>query len=275
MDTQHRQQTHLTPPPTNEQPPVESLHRVYVLSCAHCDAFVSDRGMRAVLLLRPSITLFSTDGMPYNCGPLYPDSNEDVNNSEQVERTCNCLTQSLGCYGCGNTIGYHIICPCSRCVDSVSKHRRAANGHRWVFHYGEVTYKERTYVLDEPGVIQPQFSPPRAPGLGRHSSQTSFLSVNDEQDHFQIQDLDVAKPEASYQYESETAQELFYDSELISISNQRRSRYIRTRHPASPRDSPSIQEGDPVYWHQLVSAGERAAPVLAKPTSKITSRPAR
>ncbi|EGG04947.1 uncharacterized protein MELLADRAFT_78213 [Melampsora larici-populina 98AG31] len=271
---QHRQQTHLTPP-TTEQQPTDPLHRVYVLSCAHCDAFVSDRGMRAVLLLRPSITLFSTDGMPYNCGPLYPDSNEDINNSEQVERTCNCLTQSLGCYGCGNTIGYHIICPCSRCEDSVSKHRRAANGHRWVFHYGEVTYKERTYVLDEPGVIQPQSSYQHAPGLGRHSSQTSFILTHDERDHLQIQDLDVAKPEPSYQYESDSPEELSYESEMISISNSRRSRYIRTRRPASPREHSSIQEGDPVYWHQLVSAGERSSPIFAKSTPKITSRPAR
>ena len=87
-------------------PAVQPQHRVYVLRCAHCDNFVSDRGMRAVLLLRPHITLFSTDACPSSCGALYSGCDEQPEPElEQIERTCDCLTQSLGCYCCGNVIG--------------------------------------------------------------------------------------------------------------------------------------------------------------------------
>lgn len=96
--------TAYTPPQLPLVP--QAQHRVYVLRCAHCDSFVSDRGMRAVLLLRPHITLFSTDASPSNCGSLYSSTDEDPSqDAEQVERTCDCLTQSLGCFCCGNIIG--------------------------------------------------------------------------------------------------------------------------------------------------------------------------
>lgn len=93
---------HTRPPTSTVQP----QHRVYILRCAHCDNFVSDRGMRAVLLLRPHITLFSTDACPSSCGALYSSCDEQPEPEfEQIERTCDCLTQSLGCYCCGNVIG--------------------------------------------------------------------------------------------------------------------------------------------------------------------------
>ncbi|KAG0141730.1 hypothetical protein CROQUDRAFT_673941 [Cronartium quercuum f. sp. fusiforme G11] len=271
---QHQSRQNLAPPVT-DQPPTESYHKVYILSCAHCNSFVTDRGMRAVLLLRPSITLFSTDGMPYNCGPLYPDANDELGYAEQVERTCNCLTQSLGCFGCGNTIGYHIICPCSRCVDSVSKHRRAANGHRWVFHYGEVTFKERTYVTNEPGVYQPTLtSSTSIPRLGRHIRQTSFLSISaDHPDLIDDRDQELAKPEPVYQHEAESSHELIYDSELRFPSNPFPSRHQPPRLASSHRDL-LLKEGEPVYWHQLINAGERALPVFPRPNA-FKSRPAR
>ena len=155
---QHHQQAQQA----QQQPPVqrrsEPHHRVYTLRCAHCDSFLSDRGMRAVLLLKPHITLFSTDANPVNCGPLYGSNDiEPVNEDEKVERTCECLTQSLGCHCCGNTIGCEchrssrlgqssyaefrvastypdqIIAPCARCTASVTKNSRPANGHRFVF----------------------------------------------------------------------------------------------------------------------------------------------
>lgn len=94
------------PPPYTRPSSPQPQHRVYNLRCSHCDNFVSDRGMRAVLLLRPHITLFSTDAPPSNCGALYSSMDEEpLSEQEQVERTCDCLTQSLGCFGCGNVIG--------------------------------------------------------------------------------------------------------------------------------------------------------------------------
>jgi hypothetical protein len=46
----------------------------------------------------------------------------------------------------------HIITPCAQCTQSVAKHQRAANGHRFVFHYQEIKAKERKYIAGEPGV---------------------------------------------------------------------------------------------------------------------------
>lgn len=60
---------------------------------------------QAVLLLKPNIILFSTDASPCNAGPMYPDAPASLEGESHVERTCDCLTQSLGCYGCGSTIG--------------------------------------------------------------------------------------------------------------------------------------------------------------------------
>ena len=101
-----REQAQQAPQPLNVQRRPEPHHRVYSLRCSHCDSFLSDRGMRAVLLLKPHITLFSTDVAPVNCGPLYGSHDEEPECAEEkVERTCECLTQSLGCYSCGNTVG--------------------------------------------------------------------------------------------------------------------------------------------------------------------------
>lgn len=104
---------HRTPSPSLAHPTPrrsEPHHRVYVLRCSHCDSFLSDRGMRAVLLLKPHITLFSTDVAPVNCGPLYGSQDDEPDCAEEkVERTCECLTQSLGCFSCGNTVGCRLI----------------------------------------------------------------------------------------------------------------------------------------------------------------------
>lgn len=150
---------HATSTSNRDTRPRQALnqHRVYVIRCMHCQSFVSDRGMRAVLLLRPHISLFSTDAPPVRCGPLYSGMDEPtITDEEFVERTCDCLTQSLGCYTCGNVIGCklqdhgksirretefdprasdidHIISPCSKCTASVSRQQRSANGHRYVF----------------------------------------------------------------------------------------------------------------------------------------------
>ncbi|PWZ03117.1 hypothetical protein BCV70DRAFT_229463 [Testicularia cyperi] len=133
----------------------EAQHKVYLLNCKHCGNFLSDRGMKAVLLLKPNITLYSTDIVPTTCGPYFGPSSfhgQMDTNEPPVERTCECLTQSLGCYGCGAQVGYNIISPCLRCTNSVMKHQRSSNGHRTVLHCSEITVRERRYVPGEPGV---------------------------------------------------------------------------------------------------------------------------
>ena len=106
-------------------------HKVYLINCKHCDLFLTDRGMKAVLLLKPHITLYSTDAVPTNCSPVYPSHSffgGFTQNEPPVERTCDCLTQSLGCHGCGATVGYNIVAPCARCTSNVAKHQRGSNG---------------------------------------------------------------------------------------------------------------------------------------------------
>ncbi|MBW0571810.1 hypothetical protein O181_111525 [Austropuccinia psidii MF-1] len=258
---------------------IESYHRVYLLSCAHCACFVSDRGMKAVLLLRPSITLFSTDGMPFNCGPLYPDANDTTGDGEQVERTCDCLTQSIGCFGCGNTIGYHIISPCSRCVDSVSKHRRAANGHRWVFHYGEVTYQERRYVDNEPGVFNAQCLTTK-PSLNLstiiRSSNSLDSSSSSGSSSPAFRDGDFPKPENLADFEGLDLLHhcLYFDPNSISLPSHHSNLSSRNPRPNPTQKQFTLKQGDPVYWHHLISIGERPLPVFT-PTPLPLSRPAR
>ena len=129
---------------------------------------------QAVLLLRPNLSLFSSDVLPVNCSPY--NSNSDpwsstVHKSSISPRTCECLTQSLCCHGCGSTIGYMIIAPvmsmtfssisvikpvilqCSRCTFSLSETNRATNGHRFVFQSTEVLGTERRYIPHEKGII--------------------------------------------------------------------------------------------------------------------------
>jgi hypothetical protein len=116
-----------SPPPV---PPV--LHKVWILDCRACNMFLTNRGMKvalipsffslffnyflqAVLLLRPNVSLFSSDTLPVNCSAY--NANPDVlrststHNPNPSSRTCECLTQSLCCHGCGNAIGYMIVVP--------------------------------------------------------------------------------------------------------------------------------------------------------------------
>ena len=89
--------------------------------------------IQAVLLLRPNVPLYSTDAMPANCS-AYSTSSATVSRSTSTSskpitsqathnpappRTCECLTQTLCCHGCGTAVGYMIVVPCIRCTSSV------------------------------------------------------------------------------------------------------------------------------------------------------------
>ena len=111
------------------------VHKVWLLECKHCLTFLTNRGMKvrhdrwsvrrpvirghlpfqAVLLLRPHVPLYSTDALPVNCSaysarPLSTDSPRPQPNEHQP-RTCECLTQTLCCHGCGTAVGYMIVIP--------------------------------------------------------------------------------------------------------------------------------------------------------------------
>lgn len=104
--------THLPPPisprPQHRPTPSSSSgnHKVHEIYC-QCDTLLSDRGMKAVLLLNPHITLYSTDSVPSSTGPL-----AEMGDQGQVKtRTCDCLTEGIGCLCCGSLVGYHILNP--------------------------------------------------------------------------------------------------------------------------------------------------------------------
>ncbi|KAK0241716.1 hypothetical protein EDD85DRAFT_412192 [Armillaria nabsnona] len=155
------QQLHIFPsnPYPSVLPPAPIPHKVWILDCKSCGTFLTNRGMKAVLLLRPNVALYSSDALPVNCS-AYTSSPEALqppscrsSSSNSSQRTCECLTQTLCCHGCGAIVGYMIVIPCNRCTSSITSSNRATNGHRFVFHSSEIIGTERHYILDEPGVL--------------------------------------------------------------------------------------------------------------------------
>lgn len=283
-------------------PSKEAQHKVYLLNCKHCGNFLSDRGMKAVLLLKPNITLYSTDIVPSTCGPFFGGSSFHGgvdSNEPPVERTCECLTQSLGCYGCGAQVGYNIISPCARCTSSVMKHSRSSNGHRTVLHCSEIAVRERRYIPGEPGVrvqAAPVFhhtttsSPRQAYAeamhdqhLGQGSQADLFRHSNaSRRDIYRLQasssldedDLEAEKAEinaAHYYQQSQPYQQrdsLSYgqppSQEMhVSSSNSRAS-------SSSSKKGRVLGRGDTLFWSDLVAGGERAQPFDPDP---ILERP--
>jgi len=179
------------PPPPLFRPPVLTPpplipHRVWILDCKSCSMFLTNRGMKAVLLLRPNVPLYSTDAMPINCSAFSdpgdsllgssfatppssagsPFSGRSTTDGQQVRtigRTCECLTQTLHCHGCGNGVGYIIVSPCHRCMSSITATNRSTNGHRFVFYSSEIVASERHYITGESGVRSLATSVPSPP----------------------------------------------------------------------------------------------------------------
>ncbi|KAJ7346736.1 hypothetical protein DFH08DRAFT_1006848 [Mycena albidolilacea] len=154
-------------------PPVSQV--VWILDCKSCGTFLTNRGMKAVLLLRPNVALYSSDALPVNCSSAQkpePPRPATACPARPLQRTCECLTQTLCCHGCGTAIGYMIVIPCSRCTSSISTTNRATNGHRFVFHSSEIKASERHYISDEPGVIctEATATSSRAPVLAAYSA---------------------------------------------------------------------------------------------------------
>ncbi|KAJ7703087.1 hypothetical protein B0H17DRAFT_1041565 [Mycena rosella] len=168
-------QTHLFPahPDPHALPPPVA-HRVWILDCKSCGTFLTNRGMKAVLLLRPDVSLYSSDALPVNCSAYTsnPHPKTCPSSSARPPRTCECLTQTLCCHGCGCSIGYMIVIPCARCTSSISTTNRATNGHRFVFHSNFITGTERYYIPDEAGVILSETSPapPLPPALPSYTA---------------------------------------------------------------------------------------------------------
>ncbi|CBQ70523.1 conserved hypothetical protein [Sporisorium reilianum SRZ2] len=274
----------------------ESQHKVYLLNCKHCGNFLSDRGMKAVLLLKPNITLYSTDIVPSTCGPFFGGSTFHGgmdSNEPPVERTCQCLTQSLGCYGCGAQVGYNIISPCARCTSSVMKHSRSSNGHRTVLHCSEIAVRERRYIPGEPGVraqpapaaaaAQVHLSPTPAHAdalfdeqLGQTSQLELFRHSNvSRRDIYRLQfgldedELEAEKAEingAHHYQHPQRGYQAGHDLNMLPNNSIRSPAGSST----SAKRGRVLRRGDTLYWSDLIAGGERAQPFDPDP---ILERP--
>ncbi|CAO1637769.1 unnamed protein product [Parajaminaea phylloscopi] len=248
--------------------PHREQHPVYLLNCKGCGSFLSDRGMRAVLLLKPQITLYSTDVMPDNCGPLYPSTcpSSIVASSETpVERTCDCLTQTLGCYGCGAQVGYHIASPCIKCTASVNELKRGSNGHRTVLHCSEITVRQRRYVPGEAGVLVSQ--PPTPPSvalrshhLGANAAHHSSLNA-------------TSRTMSRHLRQRNSALRYHHMSQVRSTSNSDRLRSLALRSRAPWHDGVYAEAADKSDSQPCTDFDQSLQPPKPQPTTYDGSEP--
>ncbi|SPO39826.1 uncharacterized protein PSFLO_05307 [Pseudozyma flocculosa] len=264
-------QTHTNTPSSSSQEPRDPQHKVYLLNCRHCGNFLSDRGMRAVLLLKPNITLYSTDAVPSNCGPYYSPStfHGGVDPLEPpIERTCNCLTQSLGCHGCGNQVGYSILSPCDQCNSSVQKHQRSSNGHRTVLHCSEISVRERRYVPGEPGVRAAPYQceaavAPSTPHAALRRQTPRIRDYASERagypDFYDVDEDDDVDPEKTDFTAQAYQQHQLHDVDPRQLREPRSTR-SNLRPTGSGKEARVLRRGDVIYWSDLVSGGERTQP---------------
>lgn len=139
----------------------------------------------------PTETRSSSTPFTSSAGPNHghPSFQSDVDRSRSMARTCECLTQTLSCHGCGSSVGYMIVSPCQRCTSSISVTNRTTNGHRFVFYSSEIAACERHYIAGEGGVVP--FNPPSPPVVGYPPSQ----SVNPAHPHGQQQHHHYMQPQ--------------------------------------------------------------------------------
>ncbi|KAI0689956.1 hypothetical protein BC835DRAFT_1418116 [Cytidiella melzeri] len=291
------------PPTTGVPSPPQILHKVWIVDCQSCGMFLTNRGMKAVLLLRPHVPLYSTDAMPINCStqPMTVASSptsarlatsasaSSTSAMDQVEhispppsagRTCECLTQTLWCHGCGTSVGYMIVVPCVRCTSSMTVTNRSTNGHRFVFYSKEIVATQRHYVAEEIGIVSPAFSPrlvlspthpspstasppseeahrssptlsparaPTTPTRRRHSNASLLDSPSQWQSH-RIRDPPASPSSFSV---------LSSPPPLDPITPQIASRTRSASHPnIGSLELEPLKAGDVLYWHHLARHGE-------------------
>ncbi|OCH91662.1 hypothetical protein OBBRIDRAFT_712224, partial [Obba rivulosa] len=279
-------------------PPV--AHKVWILDCKSCGTFLTNRGMRAVLLLRPNVPLFSTDALPINCSASSADttptssahrpymiSNAQATPSSSPElqtripaRTCECLTQTLCCHGCGNSVGYMIVVPCYRCTSSITANNRTTNGHRFVFYSSEITAGERHHIPGERGVlphkprtghnitspeaVDPEMPPLEPiPGISPSPTSVSPAMVPTGSDSADLRDAPrpshveprfsrthLAFPPTGAAPTSSPPRPRASAAPLVSAGTQAPG--------AAPHDPPPepLKAGEVLYWHNLVRSGE-------------------
>lgn len=194
--------------------------------------------------------------------------------SRAVARTCECLTQTLCCHGCGGGVGYMIVSPCQRCTSSITATNRTTNGHRFVFYSSEITACERHYVAGESGVIphvppippMPGFPPPHPPtgvqyiaAQGTSSPTFDYIPVSSPESERSL------SPSASNNPSGHSTPELTAGFTAISLSPRRDHQHyapgsrsindsLRSTHrqhhqtPPSPPAPPPSYAASPRNW---------------------------
>ncbi|KAG8929928.1 hypothetical protein FRC02_004868 [Tulasnella sp. 418] len=250
---------------------------VYVLHCASCETFLTDRGMKAVLLLQDDVGLYSSDAFPANCGALvittrssgsiYASYYSNVSSTVGYLRSCECLTQELSCHGCGTNVAYHVVSPCQRCMQSVMHDRRSTNGHRYVFHQREVLASERRYTPGEPGVITlDDISVPHDSYRGISNSREprdllfqgtrqEIMEDSDSKDLINTSTRGLAESESILTTHEPEAQYPNFGSHLLSSSSA--DSLTPSRNLGSGTGRRRLKRGgDIVHWNELKRDGE-------------------
>ncbi|KIK28008.1 hypothetical protein PISMIDRAFT_92007 [Pisolithus microcarpus 441] len=259
------------PPPSAPTHPI--AHKVWILDCRTCATFLTNRGMKAVLLLRPNVSLYSTDALPANCSAY--STNPDALRCPPCRppgapRSCECLTQTLCCHTCGTSIGYMIVVPCSRCT-SVTANNRATNGHRFVFHSSEVLATVRHHIPNEPGVIAMDYhpQPPSSPPPLTPSYPTSFDGPVHQRTRSPSYQPHDSGPEVNIMRDPRSsASSPSRSPDLSPLSDSSSGPFSSASsppslpgtppHPSMPAESRArkLRAGDVLYWHQLSKTGE-------------------
>ncbi|KIP08462.1 hypothetical protein PHLGIDRAFT_18909 [Phlebiopsis gigantea 11061_1 CR5-6] len=270
-------------------PPPALMHKVWLVDCKSCSTFLTNRGMKAVLLLHPSVPLYSTDAIPINCSAQAMTAEATASSSSRAQatsansaerprpiaRTCDCLTQTLWCHGCGTAVGYMIVTPCVRCTSSVAPNNRSTNGHRFVFYSAEIVASERHHVPGEGGIVpqaqaaettdmspapadlslqRPQHTPSPTRMRGHPSRTPNSYSTR----------RDSPSPTSPRSPSSPRSDATSSPPPLVPITP--------TRHPAEA-GIPPLREGDVVFWHHLIRSGEIPA-VMDDPRARAPAKEA-
>ncbi|KAF8590971.1 hypothetical protein K439DRAFT_1328431 [Ramaria rubella] len=268
-------------------PPPPVLQEVYILDCKSCDTFLTNRGMRAVLLLQPEVPLYSSDALPVNCSanpgpPEYAPLHETRTNYSYSAgcpsglptpplRTCECLTQTLCCHGCGNAVGYMVVIPCHRCCSSVSPTNRHTNRHRFVFFNKEINASERHYIPHEPGIttnaplLVSAVPFPGGSHPSSHDSSTTPLASHPALPPSQDRNHAIGPTPSLPTPPPDSPMSTDYASRALHTSppepNSHPSQFASFQFVVFNPERGKLRAGDVIYWHNLSRNGEIPAVV--------------
>lgn len=191
-------------------------------------------------------------------------------------RTCECLTQTLWCHGCGTSVGYMIVTPCHRCTSSTTANNRTTNGHRFVFYSNGIAASERHHIPDElgvdvdarlplplpvqlpiPGAVpfhRPRYVPANVPARPSPASPRRASWSNSRPNVRSLDPRDA--PRAPVSPSSPTSDTLDSPPPLSPPSPTSPRPPQSPTSPRPPQESERLRAGDIVYWHHLTRSGE-------------------